>query len=143
MIESAVSAGHQSALSQTTPTPMPAAPMHGQASPDTLTGDAGLNGPAAVSATRDAYIGVTPSTRSTVDRVINKLDHLDRQFVRTMSSMPDVNMAEAGTPEGLMKLAGELLKHQASLTHASIGVSMVSTGTTSFRDGVKQVLTQQ
>ncbi len=98
---------------------------------------------AQLSITRAAYAETSATGGTSAERLLAKLDSMDRQFVKSMTSMPDVNAADAGTPEGLMKLSGELLRHQASLTRASIGISMVSAGTTSFRDGAKQVLTQQ
>jgi hypothetical protein len=98
----------------------------------------------ALSIAKNAYAGeTTPSGPTSAERLLARLDSMDREFVKSMTSMPEVNTAEAGSPEGLMKLSTELLRHQASMTQASIGVSMISAGTTSFRDGVKQVLTQQ
>lgn len=101
----------------------------------------------AMNLARDAYGAASvpgqAATPGVAESLLTRLDHLDRQFLKSIGSPPKVDLAEAGTPEGMMKLSSQLLEHQASLTRATVGISMVSTGTTSFRDGVKQVLSSQ
>jgi hypothetical protein len=105
--------------------------------------------PEALDLARDAYSAADVSgtrlvaTRGTAETLLARLDQLDRQFLDSIGGLPKVDVAAAGTPEGMVRLSAQLLEHQASLTRATVGISMVSTGTTSFRDGVKQVLSSQ
>jgi|GEM_PF-4785782 len=105
----------------------------------------GENKDSATSLARSAFAdtGVRPERGDPTQggaSFLNRLDALDRKFLDSIGKIPEVDLEKASTPVGMMQLSQQLLEHQASLTRASIGISMVSSGTTSFRDGVKQVL---